>query len=518
MQTRTLRFLTQRFAILSVSVFVLMCLRTRNGVWVGDFWEHSAVVRELSTHLLHPQHPQLLLNVPHAFYSPYSVATALLSRALRLDVITTLSIVGLVNLGILLLGIRLFVFSLMPQHPTATAFYTLLLVLFFWGNYPWHYSGFFHIGALGSVLPYPSTFAAGLSLIALSVNLQRINLKRSILLVPIFLLAVIILISHPLSFLFLAVGLLSFSFDARDSLLSDMLLIAALLVASLLCVALWPYFPMLQFLMGESDVYHASNRVMYQAVLSRTWPSLLAIPWVISRMRSNLRCPLVLMLAILSGLYLYGALSGKYSFGRVISYIILLLHFTIAERFSLFESRLCVPHVPRWCQRLLFSTSVVICCLVLSWQAFEKTLRQSLPGQRSTDASLLFLAKFTGQYDVVLSDLQTSWLIPTFGGKVVAARNPLAFVPDQKVRRSDLEHFFRRESTLGERQRIIEKYGAKYLLLRKETSADWQELRRSCLLLGQVDYEDEAFLLISLNLTQETLGSAGREAVKSSQE
>jgi hypothetical protein len=49
-------------------------------------------------------------------------------------------------------------------------------------------------------------------------------------------------------------------------------------------------------------------------------------------------------------------------------------------------------------------------------------------------------------------------------------------------------------------------------------SADWQELRRSFLLLGQVDYEDEAFLLISLNLNQETVGPARQETVKGSQE
>jgi len=56
-----------------------MYRHTRNQLWVEDFWEHSAVVRELSTHLLHPKHPQLLLDAPHPFYSPYAVMVALLA-------------------------------------------------------------------------------------------------------------------------------------------------------------------------------------------------------------------------------------------------------------------------------------------------------------------------------------------------------------------------------------------------------------------------------------------------------
>ena len=102
-----------------------MCLGTRNQQWIGDFWEHSAVVRELATHILHPKHPQLLSDAPHAFYTPYTVMVALLARTLRLSAVTALSIMGLFNLLLFFLGLRLFVRSIALKHRIATAFCTL---------------------------------------------------------------------------------------------------------------------------------------------------------------------------------------------------------------------------------------------------------------------------------------------------------------------------------------------------------------------------------------------------------
>jgi hypothetical protein len=120
-----------RLQILFISIFASMCLHTRNGQWVADFWEHSAVVRELATHIIHPKHPQLLSDAPHAFYSPYSVMVALFARMMHWDAVKALSIMGLVNLCLLFFGLKLFVYSIVPMHRSATAFYTVLLTLFF---------------------------------------------------------------------------------------------------------------------------------------------------------------------------------------------------------------------------------------------------------------------------------------------------------------------------------------------------------------------------------------------------
>jgi hypothetical protein len=495
MQPLTSWLMKYRFAILCLLVFGVMCLHTRNQQWGGDFWEHSAVVRELATHILHPMHPELLLDAPHADYSPYTFVVALLARMLHSDAITALSIMGLVNLGLLFLGLRLFVFSIAPLHRSTTAFYTLVLTLFCWGYSPWYYSGFFHLGVLGYVLPYPSTFATALTLIALGTNRLRMESKKHIWLIPIFLIAVIVLISHPITFIFLAVGIISQSCSEKSSVLSEIALIGSLLSLAFLVAIFWPYFPILKLFMGETGFYDESNRIMYQQVVSRIWPSLLGVPLVIASMRSNWRRPEVLMLVILSGIYAFGAISGKYSYGRVISYIVLLLHVTIAENLSMLEYRR--RNANRF-QLLTVPVIIMVLLLFLSMRPLGGTLWRALPTRPSTYESYLFLPQFTRQYDVVLSDIESSWIVPAFGGKVVATALPLAFVPDQDVRRADLNRFFNGETLHEEREQIIQKYKANYLLLRKRDGGNWHNLQQSFMPQGQVMFKSDSFVLIWL--------------------
>jgi hypothetical protein len=221
---------------------------------------------------------------------------------------------------------------------------------------------------------------------------------------------------------------------------------------------------------------------------------------VIANMRSNWRRPSALMLLILSGIYVFGAISGKYSYGRVVSFIVLLLHVTISEHLSIFESRVSSF------QRLFVPASVIVLTLLLSLGPL-RSIVHNLFKQAPTYKSYLFLSRFTGQYDVVLADLESSWFIPTFGGKVVAAAHPLAFVPSQDDRRLDLDRFFNREAVLSERQQIIQKYKATYLLLRKSEAVKWQDLQQSSMPQGRVVFESDSFVLISLKLNQ---GKAAR--------
>lgn len=498
-------FLKYRVAILSIAIYGFFYLHIKNGLWKGDFWEHSAVVRELSTHILHPQHPQLLLDAPHAFYSPYAVAIALLSRLIHLDAITTLSIVGLVNLGLLLLGFRLFIFSLNFRYPKATLFYALLLMLFYWDYHTWSYSGFFHIGALGYVLPYPSTFTTGLTFITLHLNRRRIDKTKNYLFIPISLLVGIILLSHPLTFLFLVIGLYSFSLESQGFGLRDIALITLSLIGSLLCAALWPYFPFFTLVIHESGLYHAFNQEMYQQILLRTWPSLVGIPLILAKIRINWRSPLGLMLVIFTGIYVTGAFTGKYTCGRVISYIILLLQIVIAERLALLEShfqRFSIQSQRKRLHLLFIPISVAVVCILLSWRPVIRVLWKALQQRQPGYESFLFLSNFTKQDEVILTDLETSWVTPTFGGKVIATLHPLVFVPDHEIRQADIHYFFNENSTGEQRQRIIEKYEVTYVLLKKEKTNQWQQITQSVSPPAQVIYENEIFLLISLKSVQ----------------
>ena len=87
-----------RYYIISLFILSLLFLYTSNGQWVGDFWEHSAAVRELATNPLSPRHSQLLLDKPHALFSPYSLGVTYFSRVAKIDAVTALSITGIFNL------------------------------------------------------------------------------------------------------------------------------------------------------------------------------------------------------------------------------------------------------------------------------------------------------------------------------------------------------------------------------------------------------------------------------------
>ena len=78
------------------------------------------------------------------------------------------------------------------------------------------------------------------------------------------------------------------------------------------------------------------------------------------------------------------------------------------------------------------------------------------------------LAHAVGQYDVVFSDLDTSWKIPAFSGKVIASYNPVHWVGDMDKRRSDTHKFFAAETVYDERIAILKRYNVDYLLVDKK--------------------------------------------------
>jgi hypothetical protein len=204
------------------------------------------------------------------------------------------------------------------------------------------------------------------------------------------------------------------------------------------------------------------------------------------------------MTVILSAVYVFGALSGKYTLGRVISYIVLLLHVAIADVVSDFELKMNRGHLVDCLRRWVVTAGVVAFSLFLSWNSLNVTLLRAFSTREPVYGSYLFLSRLTGQYDVILSDIRTSWIVPTFGGKVIAALHPLAFVPDHEIRKSDLKKLFDEETTLAERRRIIKKYGANYVLLNKLTIANFQEPARVFESLGKFIFHSDSFMLIAV--------------------
>ncbi len=101
---------------------------------------------------------------------------------------------------------------------------------------------------------------------------------------------------------------------------------------------------------------------------------------------------------------------------------------------------------------------------------------------------------------VVFGNIEASWLVPSFGPKVVAVDHSLAFVDDFQQRQQDVFSFFRPNTSLILRQALLAKYNAQFLLLNKKLDSDWINIRQqfSSQQSNTGSIETDAFVLIAL--------------------
>ena len=90
----------------STGIFTLICLlfmsfelyKINHACWQGDYWEHLAVVKELISNSTSPQNPILNTNIPHAFFSPYSLLVAETGKLFNWNATQSLYLFSIFNL------------------------------------------------------------------------------------------------------------------------------------------------------------------------------------------------------------------------------------------------------------------------------------------------------------------------------------------------------------------------------------------------------------------------------------
>jgi hypothetical protein len=264
---------------------------------------------------------------------------------------------------------------------------------------------------------------------------------------------------------------------------------------------LWPYFPLLDLIVSQGDIFHGSNLPMYQGVLQGAGLALLALPFIALRLKADWRDPLSLMFLGLLGIYAYGGLSGKWSYGRVMPSMVMIAHMVLAKEAADWELKSLTSTLRRRVVPWLVPLGMVSACLLIYFNAFglgSMVGKRWFPPQRDTYEQYRFLSRFTGQYDVILSDLETGWPVPSFGGKIVATWHPLAFVSDHRKRQEDVDTFFGTSTSQSDRKRILQSYRVNYILVGKRKIPDWQKLVSSLKSLGTTAHEDDAFVLIAV--------------------
>jgi len=294
-----------------------------------------------------------------------------------------------------------------------------------------------------------------------------------------------------------AAGLVAMAADAPRRLAEA--LVALLVLAAAAGVALvWPYFSLWALATGAS-VPNTRNMPMYSWPLLRTFPALLGVPPLIVNGRRSGRWSVAAWVAILFVIYLVGFATGNYVFGRVIFFMVFLLQLELARFVVRRESTSIAGDAwPAW---ILWTGAAVALCVTLSARPLVRTARDVRWGERTGD-EYAFLRDDVGQYDVMMTEGRSSSVAASFGGKLVAAENPLPFVAEstQRTRRSDVATFFSAATTERERRELLRKYDVSFVLAPRSTGVDSASVSESAVrALGSVTHADRRFLLVRVD-------------------
>jgi hypothetical protein len=270
------------------------------------------------------------------------------------------------------------------------------------------------------------------------------------------------------------------------------LLLLALCALPLLATSAWPYFDYLELLLHPTHgfEFHDKSRTFYSDVLPKIFPALAGVPILALRLRDDRRDALVWLVFGLFGVYALGALSGSWGAGRVMGQLVMFLQLAIA---------LWVAQLERRLPRLRFAALLALLAVVALWSGNVALGWRHVTESRGRAHRYHFLSDYVGQYDVVLTDRATAWLVPAFGGKIVASPHPLYFVDDHEERRRAVSEFFRAATPLQARRRIIARYGAKFVLLDARFVKLGQRARDDLFRLGSLVYEGEGMQLLALH-------------------
>ena len=453
MQTRTI----SRFSYLFVAslLFLFEAVKINEGVWTGDFWSHAAVVKELTVNLSLPSHPILDSSVPHAFFSPYSVLVATVARVFDLGAIEALSLFAYLNLLFLLTCFFFFIKKVVRDHHQLTASISLVLVLFLWGQHPPNYSGFFHFYTLHYVLPYPSTFAMGVSLLVLCLLTKEHPGPLRLILVT--LLSAVVFISHPTTavFLFIAMAALWFVFYRKH--VKALILTLSIIVLSVLLSLFWPYYKITDLYTGDISDFLADSLPLYSDVLQYTWPALLILPFA-WHFRKHQTAQFFFVTAFLLFLvYAAGYFTKIYGVSRLLSNVMMMAQCGIGWMV-----------VNNWQQkRRMFSYTVAVAlvlfiCTFINRYRLAGTIFRAEAGRYYQRYQFLESMSDT---TLILADMEANLVIPAYGPKVIASKHPVYWINDMHARREDVIFFFSNEPDINGRESILQQYRPQYILI-----------------------------------------------------
>lgn len=438
--------------IVLLSLFIPVFYHFILKAWVGDFWLHAAAVRQFSLNLWQPSHPFYDLAIADVLLSPYAFSMGFISGVFNFSATTTLAAAAFFNLALYL--IAFYRFAVRFFVPSTFFGLALLCTLYLWGKGAWAFSGFYHASTIALVLPYPSAFCQAASLLLLSYFPQQIEKRSHLHLIISLVVHWLVLLSHPLTYLFLlscSLSLCLTSAQRRYELVAQ----AILTLTTFSCATFWPFYPFIQLLTSPASKFHFDSISMYENVIQQIWPVLVLAPCCLWWGITNEASRFMIALVILASLYFYGLISEQFIYGREIGNLIFLSQLFIASSITLRAKHFSIKQL-RWLSQGIFAF-----CLISLFAALR-----DIPSSRNFDDYSTLMSEVQ-QQDVVLAPLEHSHYLPAFSGKVVATSHPPSFISDSNERLTAIKKFYEQSTSQAERAAIIKQFNVRFVLVDK---------------------------------------------------
>ena len=469
----TERWLTPERAYLGVAgvLAVLMLGNTLNRLWSNlDFWVWLGAVREFAERPFDPSHPLLAVDAPDPYMGPYTFVLGLITRAISADPVVVIAVAGLANLALVVGGLwRLTrAVSPAPYAPVLALVFTLLA----WGWQPWRWAGYLNLNSIGSGLPYGSTFAFGVGLFCLAALWLWLREGGNHHLVVFGIGFPIVVLSHQLTGLWVALIAIGFTLPALDSLGRErfLKLVFAVVVAAGLVLA-WPFYSVVE-LITSLDGFDDINRATYRRVASRTFLALPGLVILGVRLRRSWRDPLGLAALLTAFVFVIGWVGDRGSIGRVLPGLLLLAHLAMADWFA---RRLMDSDENRSRMRGMRAalSVVIIIGLIGTAPGWLRTVPREVVPERAADrlrvVSLvepnLAFAEIIPDDAVVIAPDRINVAVGGVAAKVTSVGIPAPFVPDAARRSADVITILSPSTAEADRDALISRYRADWIVV-----------------------------------------------------
>lgn len=488
---------------LGLVAYVALCTPFRDNVLEADAWEHHRAVVALTHDLWHPGNPTFATDEPSIRYSPYTVSLAVISRATGIDPWHVLSAAAALNTLLLCLAVRALLGALGRADASALA---LIVMVSLYGGAP----GYANSYALAD-LPWhqvnPSAFAFPVILFSWAIFVRFVAPLRpeparggsfALWLILTLMLAAAILdhaMTGALGFLGLGVFAVAVP-GTRPAKLHRLVFVGASAVgAALLCVA-WPWYSFSTALLHSPNKAYWYNPAIVRLMLTQ-WcaPALVLSLWAMTaRDFATVRVLLIGGFACLcmglGAIFVHSPTLARLPLPGLIFFHLAIAITAQDSAFlspSAWAARIRGLHGPRdIATPAAFATAAAIVMfyflapqlaaiprephLARAYVAPLLHRENKQPDWRRLYAKAL-VPVHTG--DVVLSDPRTSWPVPSFGGRIVAADHYEFFTLDQPQRDRDAEGFFT-VATDRERLPILDRYNVRWILVNSSSLTDAQ--------------------------------------------